>query len=78
MVFEPPKTPGGRIEVRCFFTRNGQFDQEWDIHEEQDVTINLPVTGLEGYHDLAGAVGTFERVSYDVVFDPARWKYRPF
>jgi hypothetical protein len=77
MVFEAPQFQGGRIEVKCFFTRNGKYAQDWDIHEEQDAGATMSMVGLEGYHDLAGAVGTFEQVGFEVVFDPAKWRYRP-
>jgi hypothetical protein len=74
MRFEPRD---GQIVVTCFFTREGQLSGEWDMHEEQDVDVNLPVTGLEGFHDVACSIGSFDFVSFDVVFDPSRWKYRP-
>lgn len=67
---------GGRIEVEVFFTRDGKVDGRWDVHEELDASTDLPVTGLEGYHDLAIAVGTYQNVAVDIVLDPARWMYR--
>lgn len=67
---------GGRIEVEVFFTRDGKVDGRWDVHEELDASTDLPVTGLEGYHDLAIAVGTFQNVAVEIVLDPARWVYR--
>ncbi|SPO02402.1 uncharacterized protein DNG_05075 [Cephalotrichum gorgonifer] len=74
MTFEPVD---GKIEVECFFTRGGKLDGKWDLHEEQDADVELAVTGLEGFHDLSSAVGTYKGTSLEVVFDPARWKYRP-
>jgi len=74
MTFE--RVDGG-IETTCFFTRDGVLDGEWSLHEEQDSDVVLPVTGLEGYHDLSCAIGTFNHVSFDVVFDPKLWKFRP-
>ncbi|CAI4218524.1 unnamed protein product [Parascedosporium putredinis] len=74
MTFEPVE---GRIITTCFFTRNGVVDGEWNLHEEQDSDVILPVTGLEGYHDLGCAIGSFNHVAFDVIFDPNAWKYRP-
>lgn len=67
---------GRRIEAEVFFTRDGQVVDGWDVHEELDAKTDLPVTGLEGYHDLAIAVGTYKNVAVDIVLDPARWLYR--
>ncbi|KAK4444263.1 hypothetical protein QBC34DRAFT_415432 [Podospora aff. communis PSN243] len=68
---------GGRIETNVFFTRQGRMSGGWNLHEETDAKEDLPVTGLEGYHDLSCAVGTYKAVAFDVVFDPARWLYKP-
>lgn len=68
---------GGRIETEVFFTRGGREVGRWNLHEEADAEENLPVTGLEGYHDLSCAVGTYGAVDCEVVFDPARWAFRP-
>lgn len=67
---------GRRIEAEVFFTRDGQVVGGWDVHEELDAKTDLPVTGLEGHHDLAIAVGTYKNVAVDIVLDPARWLYR--
>jgi hypothetical protein len=74
MVFKAVE--GGRIETEVFYTREGREVGRWNLHEETDAEQDLPVTGLEGYHDLAAAVGTFGGVAFEAVFDPARWKYR--
>ena len=68
---------GGQIAVECFFTREGALEGKWDLHEEQDSSAVLPVTGLEGFHDVSCAVGTFRGVECEVVFDPSRWRYKP-
>ena len=68
---------GGRLETEVFFTRQGRLSGSWNLHEETDAEEDLPVTGLEGYHDLSCAVGTYKAVAFDVVFDPARWLYKP-
>lgn len=67
----------GQMAVECFFTRNGALDGKWDLHEEQDSDVILPVTGLEGFHDVSCAVGTFRGIECEVVFAPSRWRYRP-
>ena len=67
---------GGLIDVEVFFTRNGQEAGRWNLHEETDASDHLPVSGLEGYHDLSCAIGTFDAVSVELVFDPDRWLYK--
>ncbi|KAJ9150425.1 SPRY domain-containing protein [Pleurostoma richardsiae] len=66
----------GKIDVEVFFTRQGREEGRWNLHEETDAQQDLPVTGLEGFHDLVPALGTFGEVSFEVVFDPARWLYK--
>ncbi|KAK0657705.1 hypothetical protein B0T16DRAFT_402364 [Cercophora newfieldiana] len=68
---------GGRIETEVFFTRQGRVSGSWNLHEETDAKEDLPVTGLEGFHDLSVAVGTYQAVAFDLVFEPARWLYKP-
>ena len=67
----------GRIETSVFFTRDGREVGRWDVHEEGDAEQDLPVTGLEGYHDLSCAIGTCGEVRFEVVLEPGRWAYRP-
>jgi len=68
---------GGRIETDVFFTKHGSEVGRWNLHEETDAEEDLPVTGLEGYHDLSCALGTCGQTGFEVIFDPARWMYRP-
>ncbi|KAK4129763.1 hypothetical protein N657DRAFT_668655 [Parathielavia appendiculata] len=68
---------GGRIETEVFLTRQGREVGRWNLHEETDAEEDLPVTGLEGYHDLSCAVGTSGQTGLEVVFDPGRWLFRP-
>lgn len=75
MVFSVP-AEGGRIETEVFYTRQGREVGRWNLHEETDAEQDLPVTGLEGYHDLAAAVGTFGDVSFEAVFEPGKWMYK--
>jgi hypothetical protein len=65
------------IDVEVFFTRNGSKAGGWNLHEEADATQDRPVTGLEGWHDLCAAVGTFEMVEAEVRFKEEEWLYRP-
>lgn len=65
------------IDVEIFFTRDGRKDGSWNLHEEGDAQEDLPVTGLEGHHDLLAAIGTFESVDFEIVFNEAEWMYRP-
>ncbi|KAF6831339.1 SPRY domain-containing protein [Colletotrichum musicola] len=67
----------GRIDVDIFFTRDGRLSGSWNLHEEIDAEQDGPVTGLEGYHDLSCAIGSFDRNIYEIIFDPSRWKYQP-
>ncbi|KAH8883654.1 hypothetical protein GQ53DRAFT_752877 [Thozetella sp. PMI_491] len=73
MTFKPTQ---GRLEVEVFLTRNGRLSDQWNLYEETDQVQDLPVTGLEGFHDLSCAIGTFGWVSFEIVFDPARWAYK--
>lgn len=67
----------GVIETEVFFTRQGREAGRWDLHEETDAEQDLPVTGLEGFHDLSCAIGTYGAAKFDVFFDPERWMFRP-
>lgn len=64
------------INVEIFFTRNGERESGWNLHEEGDAQQDLPVTGLEGFNDIYAAVGTFEQVEFEILFNPSDWSYR--
>ena len=69
--------PGGRRHiVHIFFTRDGQKVGGWDLHEESDAEEDRPVDGLEGFNDLSCAIGTYDGVSFEVIFDKNQWLYR--
>jgi hypothetical protein len=74
MTFTPDGSHKPKVEI--FFTRNGSRVGGWDLDEETDAEEDMPVTGLEGFHDLCCSVGAYEDTSFEVVFDPARWMYR--
>ncbi|KAL8295147.1 hypothetical protein RB600_000900 [Gaeumannomyces tritici] len=65
-----------RLGAEVFFTHNGALAGSWDLHEETDADQSSGLFGLEGHHDLSCAIGTFNRVSFEVIFDPARWMYQ--
>ncbi|RDW72964.1 putative spry-containing protein [Coleophoma cylindrospora] len=65
------------IDVEIFLTKDGRRDGSWNLHEEGDAVEDLPVTGLEGMHDLYAAIGTFESVDFEIVFDEREWMYHP-
>ncbi|KZZ89680.1 Concanavalin A-like lectin/glucanase [Moelleriella libera RCEF 2490] len=75
MAFMPAKTH--KPVVRIFFTRNGEQEGAWDLHEETDAAQDLPVTGLEGFHDLGAAVGVFDGVKVEIRLDQRLWAYEP-
>ncbi|KAH8734787.1 hypothetical protein BGZ61DRAFT_473478 [Ilyonectria robusta] len=64
-------------QVDIFFTRNGTMTGGWALHEETDAEQDLPVTGMEGLHDLSCAIGTYDAVAFEVIFDAAKWLYNP-
>jgi hypothetical protein len=68
--------PGGGITVEIFLTRDGHESGRWNLHEETDMQQDLPVTGLEGFHDLCAAVGVFDKVSFEIVFVPEKWRWQ--
>lgn len=72
----PSREAAHKASVHIFFTKNGVEAGGWDLHEETDAEQDLPVTGLEGFHDLCASVGVFEGTEFEVVFDPAKWMYR--
>ncbi len=65
------------IDIEVFFTRDGRRAGSWNIHEEGDAEEDTPVTGLEGFNDLYPAVGTFENVEFEIVFNEREWMFHP-
>lgn len=72
-----PTTSSLPINIEVFFTRDGKKQGGWNVHEELDAAEDLPVTGLEGMHDLYAAVGTFDQVEFEVNFAARDWLYKP-
>lgn len=78
MAFSPPSYAGGKDRVDVFFTRNGKREGGWDLHEEKDGEQDGgEVVGLEGQHDLLGAVGCFGAVEFEVRCRRQDWKFSP-
>lgn len=65
------------INVEIFFTRNGKIDGGWNLHEEGDALQDRSVTGLEGFNDIYAVIGVFEKVEFEILFDPSPWSFRP-
>ena len=78
MTYSPPTYAGGKMRVKCFFTRNGRQEGDWDLHEEVDADADVGnVEGLEGGRDVLSAVGCFGGCEFEVVFAESAWKFRP-
>ena len=65
------------INVEIFLTRDGSKSGSWNLHEEGDAEEDLPVTGLEGFNDIYAAVGMFENVEFEIVFNEGEWMFHP-
>lgn len=70
------KEKAGGLDVEVFFTRNGKVEARWDVNEERDQKRDLEPVGVQGFHDLVAAVGSFEKAEFEVVLDPERWIYK--
>lgn len=67
---------GGGLDLEVFFTRNGKVESRWDVNEERDQKRDLEPVGVQGFHDLVAAVGSFDKAEFEVVLDPERWVYK--
>ncbi len=65
------------LKVDVFFTRNGNKEGEWNLHEELDASRDLGVEGLDGQFDLYAAVGCFGAVEFDCLFNRRDWLWLP-
>lgn len=86
MTFSPRSAPsadgssGERpmgLDVEIFFTRNGQKDGGWNLHEELDAETDQGVDGLDGIFDLYAAVGLFGGAEFKILFQRQSWLYLP-
>lgn len=75
--YEPSPVGGSPLKAAVFFTRNGNRDHGWDLHEELDAESEFGVLGLDGKVDLYGAVGTFGEVVFEASFHSRDWLYQP-
>lgn len=62
------------LNIEVFFTRNGNLDGSWNVHEELDSLREIE--GLDGTFDLYGALGTFGSVEFDCAFRRADWLWQ--
>ena len=76
---ETPYTPSNQATLngQVIFTRNGQRDGGWDIHEQLDAGTEFGVLGIDGTYDLFGAVGVFGEVEFEVRFCREDWMWTP-
>jgi len=72
-----PAHEHGRVEGEVFFTRNGQLQGGWNVHEELDADNEFGALGLDGQYDLYGAVGAFGDVAFTAFFRREDWRYNP-
>lgn len=78
MAFSPPSYVGRKDRVDVFFTRNGKKEGGWNLHEERDREQDGgEVVGLEGRHDLLGAVGCFGAVEFEIRCRKEEWRCKP-
>ena len=86
ITFSPPTVPSasgnttvqtGQLNVETFFTRNGQKDGGWNLHEELDAETDQDVKGLDGAFDLYAAIGVFGGAEFKVKFQRQSWLYLP-
>jgi hypothetical protein len=62
------------ICVEVFLSRDGKKVGNWNL-DELSQSGGLPFEGLEGAHDLYGAVGTWREVNVDILFEKRDWRY---
>ena len=65
------------LNGQVIFTRNGQHDGGWDIHEQLDAETEFGVLGIDGTYDLFAAVGVFGEVEFEVRFCREYWMWTP-
>lgn len=75
--YESLPQKGSTLKVDVFFTRNGEVEGQWNIHEELDASRDLGVEGLDGQFDLYAAVGCFGGVEFDCLFNRRDWLWLP-
>lgn len=66
----------GNVTGEAFFTRNGQVEGTWSLQEETDAADRLGNLGIEGDHDLYGAIGTYGEVGFKAIFSQDGWAYK--
>lgn len=81
MLFPPSYFAGAADrsdDVQIFLLRNGIEAGRWPLHEESDARDQPGgVQGLEGLHDLFGAIGVYGKTAFEVRFGRHNWEYSP-
>ena len=75
--YDAPPPTSSSFKVDVFFTRNGEREGGWDLHEELDASNDLGVDGLDGAYDLYGAIGIFGGVEFETRFKERDWLWQP-
>ena len=74
---DPAPAPTHGPDGEVYFTRNGRRTAGWNVHEETDAAKEFGALGIDGTYDLFGAIGVYGSVSFEAVFDPRLWLFRP-
>ena len=86
MSFSVPETPAEshaelkqptKLNTEIFFTRNGEKDGNWNLHEELDADTDRGIDGLDGSFDLYAAIGIFGGAEFKVKFQRQSWLFLP-
>lgn len=77
LTLSPHRWQQGAVSVEAFFTREGRKAGTWDVNEEQDAEEHKELSGLQGKHDILGAIGFFGSVDFEVRFRRDEWMFRP-
>ncbi|MCJ1479545.1 hypothetical protein MMC13_008231 [Lambiella insularis] len=75
--FRPSPVEGCSLKAEVFLTRDGRRAGSWNLHEELDAGTDFGIMGLDGKHDLYGAIGTFGEVAFEARFRSRDWLWRP-
>lgn len=66
-----------KSSIEVFFTKNGDYCGDWNLHEELDHELDQGIDGLDGLFDLYGTVGIFGGTEFAVKFKRDEWLWRP-
>ena len=86
MTFSVPEVPENSpdasrqpasLHTEVLFTRNGEKDGNWNLHEELDAKTDQGVDGLDGKFDLYAAIGIFGGAEFKINFQRQNWLLLP-